>query len=84
MFIDLTPGTPPIYREEVLRKLLTVGYDLDDHLVFGTDCMVNAYDAGWAEKWVAMDGDIMDKLGVDEQDKSKIFSGNLLRFIGEV
>ncbi len=45
MFIDLTCGTPPIYRHEALTKLCTVGFDVWDHLLFGTDSTA-ADDAG--------------------------------------
>lgn len=27
-----------MYRNEVLTKLLTVGYDVLDNIIFGTDC----------------------------------------------
>ena len=43
MFIDLTPGTPPIYRKEALTKLFTVGYDIEDNVIFGTDCTADDY-----------------------------------------
>lgn len=28
MFLDLTPGTPEIYRRDLLTKLFTIGYDV--------------------------------------------------------
>ncbi|HML46043.1 MAG TPA: hypothetical protein PKE04_04760, partial [Clostridia bacterium] len=31
MFFDLTPGTPPIYRKDLLYKLFNVGYDVEDN-----------------------------------------------------
>ena len=39
MFIDTTPGTPRIYRQEVLTKLMTIGYDVEHNILFGTDCV---------------------------------------------
>ena len=38
MFIDITPGTPEIYRRDLLTKLFTVGYDVENNIVFGVDC----------------------------------------------
>ena len=43
MFIDTTLGTPVIYRNEVLTKLLTVGYDVLDNIIFGTNCNTSEY-----------------------------------------
>ena len=37
MFFDITPGTPEIYRRELLTKLYTLGYDVGDNVMFGTD-----------------------------------------------
>ena len=82
MFIDLTPGTPPIYRQEVLTKLLTVGYAIDKNIFFGTDCMANNYDASWAKEWIERDKVIYGSLGVDDHVVQNIFSANLKRFLG--
>lgn len=82
MFIDLTPGTPPIYRREVLTKLLTVGYDIDKNLVFGTDCMANHYNCAYAREWADRDNVIYTSLGIDDKAVQNIFSGNLKRFLG--
>lgn len=35
MFIDMTPGTPLVYRKEVISKLFLTGYDIKRNLVFG-------------------------------------------------
>ncbi|MFA7159284.1 MAG: amidohydrolase family protein [Kiritimatiellia bacterium] len=35
MFIDVTPGTPPDYRENALRHLLNFG--AEDHMIYGSD-----------------------------------------------
>lgn len=37
MFVDLTPGTPKLWREEVLKKLFKVGYDVNHNVIFGSD-----------------------------------------------
>lgn len=82
MFIDLTPGTPPIYRREALTKLLTVGYGVEDHIVFGSDCLANHYDVAWTRDWIARDKKIYEELGIHDDMIEKIFHANLLRFIG--
>lgn len=81
MYIDLTPGTPPIYRKEVLTKLLTVGYKhLPRRMVFGTDAK-SAYDSEHVKSIIERDSAIYDELGVPSDVRDGIFSGNLLNFI---
>ncbi len=82
MFIDLTPGTPPIYRREALTKLLTVGYDVNRNMIFGTDCSTHDYNVEKAKEWVARDTNIYQELGMPGEVIENIFSGNLKRFLG--
>ncbi len=82
MFIDLTPGTPPIYRNEALTKLLTVGYDISRNLFFGSDCTTNDYNVEKAREWIARDKGIYRDLEITEDVVANIFSGNLKRFLG--
>lgn len=81
MFIDLTPGTPVIYRREALTKLLTVGYDIEHNLLFGTDGEAHDYSVDWTRAWITRDRDIYRSLGVSAGTVEDIFSNNLLRFI---
>lgn len=82
MFIDTTPGTPPIYREEALTKLFTVGYDVGNNVIFGSDCSTESYSSKWAAEWVERDKGIFGKIGLSDEIKEKIFAGNLKRFLG--
>ena len=82
MFFDLTPGTPPIYREELLTKLFTVGYDVPNNMLFGTDNRTDDYNYTWTQKWLDIDNAIYEKLGVTEAIKEKIYSKNIMRFLG--
>ncbi len=82
MFFDLTAGTPEIYREELLTKLFTIGYDVPDNIFFGTDCDGEKYSFKWAKKWIDKDNSIYDKLGVPDKLRQKIYESNLLRFLG--
>lgn len=83
MYIDLTPGTPEVYREEVLKKIFLTGYDFGDNLLFGTDCTSEDYSPRWAKKWIDVDGEIMDKLSIAQVYRQKMYSDNLLRFLGK-
>lgn len=82
MFIDITPGTPPIYRREVLTKIFTVGYDIENNILFGTDCNVNNYNYEWAKQWIDRDNGIYSEIGLADEIHKKIYSENLKRFLG--
>jgi hypothetical protein len=81
MFVDVTPGTPPIYRKEALTKLFTVGYDIQKNVVFGTDCSTGPYNARWAREWIQRDADILMGLGIRSDAQRAYFGGNLRRFV---
>lgn len=82
MFFDLTPGTPEIYREELLKKLFTLGYDVESNVMFGTDARTNTYNSSWSSRWLDIDRKIMDRLGVSLRVREKLYGGNLMRFLG--
>ena len=81
MFIDFTPGTPPIYRRDVFTKLFNSCYDVKDNIMFGSDCFVNNYDSQWARQWIDRDNEIYKDLGLDPDTVDNIYSENLKRFV---
>ena len=83
MFIDVTPGTPKIYREEVFRKLLGC-YDMRKNLMFGTDCNTAKYDVLKSKTWQDTDNALYEKyVQHDVEDfKDHVYGLNLLRFLG--
>lgn len=82
MFVDVTPGTPPIYREEALTRLLTVGYpSLPGHILFGTDSNA-CYDSAHIAEIIRRDRETYRKLGISGAVQEDIFSGNLKKFLG--
>jgi len=83
MFFDITPGTPEIYREELLTKLYTVGYDVGNNIMFGTDSSADTYSPAWPGKWLNTDRKILQKLGVSKANMEKLYSHNLMRFLGK-
>lgn len=82
MFIDITPGTPPIYREEVLKKLFTIGYDVENNVIFGTDCSANDYNCLWTREVMDRDNEIYRKLCLGQGTIDRIYSENVRRFLG--
>ncbi len=82
MFIDITPGTPRIYRQRALADLFGVGYAVADHVIFGSDCHAPGYDSGWASEWLQRDEEILTSLGVGRDVQEKVRGENLRRFLG--
>ena len=83
MFFDITPGTPKIYREELLTKLYTIGYDVGKNIMFGTDSNATGYNDKWVSDWLETDENILNKLGVSEVCREYFYYNNLLRFLGK-
>lgn len=67
MFIDTTPGTPVIYREEALRKLYLSGYEVNRRVMFGSDCVANDYNWRWTKFWLEKDRAIMKGIARDAE-----------------
>jgi predicted TIM-barrel fold metal-dependent hydrolase len=84
LFIDVTPGTPEIYRREALTKLFKIGYDVEKNVIFCSDCLANQYNFPWVRKWVKNDRRIMRSLGVSMRIMKNVFEGNARRFLGLV
>jgi predicted TIM-barrel fold metal-dependent hydrolase len=82
MFIDITPGTPVIYRREILSKLFTVGYDIEHNIIFGSDSNTQNYNTHWVQGWINKDDEIYQELGLGENSIKQIYAENLRRFVG--
>ena len=82
MFVDTTPGTPPLYRKEALARLFTTGYDVENNVMFGTDSCAGNYNVKWAREWIQRDRDIFAELQVREETVNAVLGNNLRRFVG--
>ena len=80
MFIDTTPGSPKIYRRDVFSKIYNIGYDIDNNVIFGTDCNTK-YNSDYAKEIIALDNDALDNAGVSAEQKEKYYGKNILRFL---
>ncbi len=85
MFVDTTPGTPPEYREDALRKLLAFG--AENVMLFGTDNTISGQHIdNVTEIWkthLQKDINIYKKLSVPESTIEKILSANFERFFSK-
>ena len=60
VYVDITPGTPGIYRRDVLARLYMSGFDgLTDRVLWGTDSTVNNYQYQHALNGSRRDKDIL-------------------------
>lgn len=81
-FIDTTPGTPALYREDALRKILTI-YEFSDNIMFGTDNAANPYDTEQVKRYLEMDARALQNIsGVTKPMLESLYAGALLRFMG--
>ena len=81
MFIDTTPGTPKLYRRDALAKVFTVGYDVSEHVMYGTDCRVDRYNVGWSRDWQRTDDAILSDLGLGADRLDDYYRRGLRRFL---
>ena len=81
MFVDVTPGTPEIYRREVLARLFLSGYDTTDHVQFGTDCRTDDYQVGWATGWQKRDDAIYAELGFGAEAVDSVYRRSFQAFL---
>ena len=82
MFIDITPGTPEIYRKDALTKLIRTGYKVENNIIFGTDNYIDDYNVKDVAKVVNNDNLIYNDLGVSHEIRDRFFCRNLRRFLG--
>ena len=85
MFVDIAPGTPAIYRREVLMRLFCSDYQAEYNVMFGTDCNNLKYNVAWAKEWMARDKEILKECFPDKYDDviDHVYCKNFLRFIGK-
>lgn len=81
MFIDITPGTPDIYRRELMTKLFLIGYGLETNVLFGSDKRVQNYDSEAVANLCRKDNIIYDEMNISEKAREGIYGKNLLRFL---
>lgn len=81
MYLDLTPGTPPTFREGALVHLFGNGFRVEDIVFWGSDNHAGNYNAEYAEKIRKRDTEIFCKLGLSQRQQEKIYYENLRHFL---
>lgn len=82
MFFDLTPGTPVIYRRDLIYKLLHVGYDVENNIIWGTDNTLPEYNVEYAKHWLDIDNQLFDEFDISQEVQERIFHKNYFSFMG--
>ena len=80
MYVDITPGTPPLYRKEALYRLFKTGYQVEDSILFGSDSFLDRYDAAAVEKQVSVDLAHFADMELPFRVVDKVFQGNVKNF----
>ena len=83
MYLDITPGTPELWREELLTKLYRSIQNTGDFILHGTDMCAETYDSKIAAARLAKDRKILDTLGVSRAMRERAYHTNLMRFLGK-
>ena len=81
MYLDITPGTPPTFREGALTHLFGNGFKVEDIVFWGSDNHAEDYDHAYAERIRKRDYEIFEKLGLPREQQEKIFRDNVREFL---
>ena len=81
MFVDTTPGTPRRRRKSALEMLYGYDYDMNERVMFGTDCRTNTYAVAWAKEWLERDDSILAPLGKSVVDMDSYYRRAFQRFL---
>ena len=83
LFVDITRGTPSIYRRDALTKLYKVGFDVRERIIFGTDGRANDFGVKFLHDRIVEDDGIYADLGLDAETLDLLYAGNLRSFVGD-
>ena len=69
MYLDLTPGTPLVFRRDMLRKLFLTGYpELENRVLWGSDQSVESYSSSSVQFWNAADQKFFEEVCVSAEE----------------
>lgn len=81
MFLDLTPGTPPTFREEALRHVFGNDFHVEKNTFWGSDNSAEDYNWEYAKQIRETDEEIFRKLELPQRYQDNIFFDNFKRFL---
>ena len=83
MHIDLTPGTPLCYRQDVLNTIHDTAYwGIENRMLFGSDAFTSTFDGAFIANWARNDTDMLLKAGYDQATVDKVLYDNAMAFWG--
>lgn len=81
MYLDITPGTPPTFREGALTHVFGNNFNVEDIVFWGSDNHAENYDWAYAKRIQERDEEIFEKLGLSQDQQEKIFQKNVKEFL---
>jgi len=82
MFLDVCPGTPPVYRKALWERILFAGYAVKNNILYGIDSgLEGPYDSEYARRVVSRDQAIFEEFLVGEDLWDFLCRKNILRFL---
>lgn len=83
LFLDMTPGTPDCYRQDVFDKLYRVDYcEMDRRLLFGSDSFTGGLEGRSVRSLAASDASRLERAGFDPAACARILGENAMHFWG--
>lgn len=81
MYLDITPGTPPTFREGALNHVFGNGFKVEDIVFWGSDNHAADYNVGYARKIRERDTELFEKMQLSEKQQQKIYYDNFMEFL---
>jgi predicted TIM-barrel fold metal-dependent hydrolase len=81
MYLDITPGTPPTFREGALRHVFGNGFQVENTVFWGSDNSAETYRVEYARNISDRDVEIFDELQLPKEQQEKIFCDNFMKFL---
>ena len=79
-FMDVTPGTPRLYRRDALMKFLDMDGALT-HVTWGSDNSTQGYRDGYAREIQRRDDAVFQEIGLGEDFLNDIYYRNSMKFL---
>ena len=83
MFLNISSSIPANDRYKLLEQLYTIDYNTYSYLLFGTESNDANYGADPLSSSLKEDYKHLLDLGVSKENLEKLYSGNLMRFLGK-
>lgn len=81
LYLDITPGTPPTFRQDTMTHVFGNGFHVEDEVFWGSDNFVEDYNTEYARRIRERDDEIFAKLGLSKELRNDIYYKNFMEFL---